>query len=375
MTTATQQISSNPSRDFANGILEETNGGLDIFELLHEIAEGGYGANRNDQVTAVSILTDRGLGKCPRQSPATNPDPDPETEDTGDNHVEALHEAPAAESPRLVTQIDRSLQDSFGPPPSAHQHTRHSGGEPAPYPIRGRNPEEWSGASPLPQSLPRTGYGGEGQGEGEDFEPFSIQATIQRHILTITNNGQTLRTILKDIAFADSEDATACPEPRLRITAYHRIRALRILINRLAGTDLLPAHSAVCPDCRRKWSTGDGSQTRAKTHPKKKPGRRMSKVDPEALAEAHAELDRMEEAGILTPDPNAPKIDISSYLPPQDFDLSPYAKEEAAKFWANIELRYERQKQWPAIEERRRKKLEQIYPSHSEDQSKDPPDT
>ena len=100
----------------------------------------------------------------------------------------------------------------------------------------------------------------------------------------------------------------------------------------------------------------------------------MSKVDPEAMAEARAEIQRMKDEGILTPDPNAKKIDITPYLPPDDFDLSPYAKEEAAKFWANIELRYERQKAWPAIEERRRKKLEQIYPSHSDDSDGDPPD-
>ena len=65
----------------------------------------------------------------------------------------------------------------------------------------------------------------------------------------------------------------------------------------------------------------------------------MSKVDPEALAKVYAKLKQMEDEGILTPDPNAEKIDITPYLPPQDFDLSPYAKEEAAKFWANIELR------------------------------------
>ena len=103
----------------------------------------------------------------------------------------------------------------------------------------------------------------------------------------------------------------------------------------------------------------------------------MSKVDPEALAKARAEIQRMKDEGILTPIPNSKKIDISGYLPPDDFDLSPYAKEEAAKFWANIELTLERQKQWPAIEERRRKKLAQIYPSHSDDKSSeaDPPDT
>ena len=145
-----------------------------------------------------------------------------------------------------------------------------------------------------------------------------------------------------------------------------------MLIDRLMGTDPNALRSAVCPECRRKWSTHDGSHTHTETHPKKTPGRRMSKVDPEALAKVYAKLKQMEDEGILTPDPNAEKIDITPYLPPQDFDLSPYAKEEAAKFWANIELRYERQQQWPAIEERRRKKLEQIYPSHSEDDK--PPD-
>ena len=338
MTTATQQISSNPSRDFANGILEETNGGLDIFELLHEIAEGGYGANRNDQVTAVSILTDRGLGKCPKQSPATNPDPDPETEDTGDNHVEALHEAPAAESPRLVTQIDQSLHDSFGPPPSAHAEPAKEGS--AQPDLGGAEEPALSGA------------------EG------SIQATIQRHILTITNNGQTLRTILKDIAFADSEDAT--------VTAYHRIRALRILINRLAGTDLLPAHSAVCPDCRRKWSTNEGSSAHPKPSPSS-PQAEDQRTDDEIWAEIRADLKKLEDQGILTPDPNATPIDFPIYRMPKDFDSTPFEEEIAAKFKAKIDLQIERRKQWPAIEERRRKKLERIYPSHSEDG--EPPDT
>ena len=99
-----------------------------------------------------------------------------------------------------------------------------------------------------------------------------------------------------------------------------------------------------------------------------KPYRRPVRyVDPVALAEARAKIQRMKDEGILTPIPNAPKIDISSYLPPDDFDLTPYAKEEAAAFLAEVNLRLERQKQWPEIEERRRKKLAQIYPSHSDD--------
>ena len=80
----------------------------------------------------------------------------------------------------------------------------------------------------------------------------------------------------------------------------------------------------------------------------------------------------MEEAGILTPDPDAPPIDISMYRMPKDFDSTAYEEEEAAAFKAEIELRVERQKQWPEIEERRRKKLAQIYPSHTDG---GPPDT
>ena len=89
-------------------------------------------------------------------------------------------------------------------------------------------------------------------------------------------------------------------------------------------------------------------------------------VDPKALAEARAEIQRMKDEGILTPNPNTPKRDYSIYLKGTDEEVAPYAKEGAAKFWAAVDLRLERQKQWPEIEERRRKKLTQIYPSHSD---------
>ena len=371
MTTTTQQISSNPARDFANAILAESNNGLELIEILHDIAQGNdEKATGNDRIAANNILLDRGLGKCPKQSHATNPNPAPETDDTD---VEAIRESPHTEpdSPRLVTQIDQSLHDSFGAPPSAHTEPAlslpkgHSRAQPALVPRHGGgNPESYDISDSPEQENP------------EPLDPYSIQTTIQQHILTITDNCRTLHDALFEIARA-KDDPKACPEQRRRIKTSHRWRATRILLDRGAGTDLLPAHSAVCPDCRRKWSTHDGSPAHTETHPKKTPGRRMSKVDPEALAKARAEIQRMKDEGILTPIPNSKKIDISGYLPPDDFDLSPYAKEEAAKFWANIELTLERQKQWPAIEERRRKKLEQIYPSHSDDKSSedDPPET
>ena len=115
MNQTTQQISSNPARDFANAILAETNNGLELIEILRDIAEGiDENATTNDRIAANTILLDRGLGKCPKQSPATNPAPDSEP----DSKEPKADNTP--DSPRLVTQIDQSLHDSFGPPPSAH---------------------------------------------------------------------------------------------------------------------------------------------------------------------------------------------------------------------------------------------------------------
>ena len=74
MTTTTQQIPSNPALDFANAILAETNNGLELIEILHDIAQGNdEDATTNDRITAANILADRGLGKYPKQPPAPTP--------------------------------------------------------------------------------------------------------------------------------------------------------------------------------------------------------------------------------------------------------------------------------------------------------------
>ena len=272
MNRTTQHISPNPARDFANAILAETNNGLELIEILRDIAEGiDENATTNDRIAANTILLDRGLGKCPKQSPATNPAPAPDSEP--DAKEPKADNTP--DSPRLVTQIDQSLHDSFGPPPSADQPARHSRAQPALVPRHGGgNPESYDTSDSPEQNTP------------DSFNPFPIQATIQRHILTITDNGLTLLASLAEIARAH-DDPKACPEqePALslskpvlskaeggrRIKTSHRQRAARILIDRLAGTDLMPAHSAVCPECRRKWTTHPGSHTHTETHPKKTP--------------------------------------------------------------------------------------------------------
>ena len=329
MNQAAQQISPDPARDFANAILAETNNARDLIDLLLEISQGNYDASTNDQITANKILTDRGLGKCPKQSPVTDPTPNPAPE-TDDNDVGAIreshpttpHEGP--ESPRLVTQLDDSLNQSLGPAPSAETPpTRHSR-------VRG-NPE-----SPDP------------------FDPSSIQSSIQDYILTITDNGRTIRTALIGIAFAGPENPT--------VTPYHRNRAATLLLDRILGTNPALALSRV--EARPEHGPAPDAAERDRVED--------LRSDEERWAAIEADLKRMEDEGILTPDPDAPPIDISMYRMPKDFDSTPYEEEEAAAFKAEIELRVERQKQWPEIEERRRKKLAQIYPSHSDG---GPPDT
>ena len=367
--TTTQHIASDPARRLADKIRARTNNGQDLIVLLHNISQGGYNANKNDRVTAAKYLFDRGYGKCPKQPPApsTEPEPDPDPGSAeSDNHANHSSDTPQTsvphggpDSPRLVTQVEDALTDSLGPAPSAHtpispsRHsgeesptTRHSGG--------GRNPRS---GSPL----------GNPEGWGGVSDPFSIHSSIQDYIIQITNDGDTLVDTLIEIAYADEDDTT--------VTSYHRTRAGKTLADRGLGTDPNAARSAVCPGCRQRWKDHSCPPAHPESDRKESPGRKVRYLDPVKLAEARAEVQRMKDEGILTPDPNAPLIDISSYRMPEDYVIPPeVAAEEAASFLAEVNLRLERQKQWPEIEERRRKKLEQIYPSHSDDDG-DPPDT
>ena len=334
MTTTTQQIPSNPALDFANAVLAETDGGREIVLMLHDIAQGvRENATTNDRINATNILMDRGLGKCPKQAPAarSNPNPAPEPSDVEPAPYSirgAIRESPSAvphkqpKSPRLVTQLGDSLNRSFGPPPEAHpvpaqtEDTSHT-------PVRDENP-----VSPEP------------------FDPYSIQ----KHILEITNNCLTLMTVLTDIYRAPDDDP--------KVKDSHRVRAGRMLVDRI---------TAMYPTAVR--SAADGLVL-SSANPEQTPIVQDRPSDDEIWAKIDADLKQLEDEGILTPDPDAPPIDISIYRPPEDYVMPPeVAAEEAAKFWAEIDLRVERRKKWPEIEERRRKKLAQIYPSHSEDES------
>ena len=342
------QTKPTPAQRLAEKIRARTNDTRDILNLLHDIAQGGYDATTNDQIYASRILFDRGYGKCPKQAPVQSPvegpagagqtpDPAPET----DNDVEpapysirgAIRESPPAiphnepESPRLVTRLDDSLNDSLGPAPRAQETAQAT-------------------ISPEP------------------FDPSSIQYLIQEHVVAITNDADTLIDVLMDIAYADEDDPKAHPEqePALnlskgrRITAYHRNQASRMLVDRGAGTSCAPTMAPAlnnAPDTPR--SIDDSAQDENVPDPK--------------WLESLAEIQRLKDEGILTPDPDAPKIDYSIYMTGTEEEIRPFADEVAAKFRAELALRIERRKKWPEIEERRRKKLAQIYPSHSEGES------
>ena len=317
MTTATQQLPSNPALDFANAVLAETDGGREIVFMLHDIAQGvRENATTNDRINASNILIDGGLGKCPKKAPATtSPNPNPSNDKpTADKQPK---------SPRLVTQLGDSLHRSFGPPPEAH----------SPTPIQDENQNPTS---------------------PEPFDPYSIQ----KHILEVTDNCLTLMTVLTDIYRAPDDDP--------KVKDSHRVRAGRMLVDRV---------TAMYPNA--VLSAADGLVLSA-DYPENSQSVQDDDDEPfdvEVWKEIIAELKQLEEENNLDPDRPVPKIDYSYYLPPDDFDLTPYLDEEDAKFRAGIALRAERRKQWPEIEERRRKKRAQIYPSHSEDDDDKPPET
>ena len=170
-----------------------------------------------------------------------------------------------------------------------------------------------------------------------------------------------LRDTLLEIARACPEpvegaedDPKDCPEPRRRVTPYHRRRAASLLLDRLLGTDPNALRSAVCPDCRRKWTT----HTNSSDHPGH--SRDADSTDEETVPdpkwlETLAEIKRMEDEGEI------PTVEFDPFKPmykwATDEEVRPYAAEAAAKFRAELDLQAERRAMWPEIEERRRKKL------------------
>ena len=326
MTTTTQQIPANPALDFANAVLAETDGGREIVLMLHDIAQGvRENATTNDRINASNILIDGGLGKCPKK--ALRP--------------------PQAQTPIPATTSRKPRSNPSPPdssPSSATPFTGHSALHPRP--IRPSVIPAKAGIhSPIASLIL----------SNKRIQNLSTPYSIQKHILEITNNCLTLMTVLTDIYRAPDDDP--------KVKDSHRVRAGRMLVDRI---------TAMYPNAVLSAADGLVLSADYPEHSPKVQDDDEEPFDKEVWDGIIAELKQKEEQGILTPDPNAPKFDYSFYLPPEDFDLTPYLDEEDAKFRADIALRAERRKKWPEIEERRRKKLAQIYPSHSEDDGEQP---
>ena len=119
MTTATQQLPADPARRLADKILARTNNGQELIDLLHDISNGGYKANKNDRATAANYLFDRGYGKCPKnqpRTPSTEPERDPESAKS-DNHTNHSSDTPQTPPPLTVTRVPSARHPDRRRPP------------------------------------------------------------------------------------------------------------------------------------------------------------------------------------------------------------------------------------------------------------------
>ena len=197
--------------------------------------------------------------------------------------------------------------------------------------------------------------------EGRDPIIDPIKDEMARFIREETNNGQSIVRNLIQIMEAREDP----------YKPNHNLDAARQLTDNgfpVTG-DLLCAsectHHAPDPPTRHSGEgrnpEGQGGSAEGDTAP-----------DP-AWLETLQEIKRMEDEGQID------KVDYDPFKPVYDWApkeaVLPYADEVAAEFRAELDLRAERRASWPEIEERRRNKHAEIYPSHSDDDTEDPPDT
>ena len=199
--------------------------------------------------------------------------------------------------------------------------------------------------------------GGPVQGEPEGRDPIMdpLKDEMARFIREETDNGRTIvRTLIHTME--------AREDP---YKPHHNLEAAK----QLTDNGFPPTGDLLCaPDCSHHAPAHpepiEGDGTSDSTNEEFVP-------DPGWVETLH-EIKRMEDEGIIPVveyDPFNPK----SRMTGTEEQIAPYADEVAAKFRAELDLQAERRAKWPEIEERRRKKLAQIYPSHSKDD--DPPDT
>ena len=198
--------------------------------------------------------------------------------------------------------------------------------------------------------------GGPVQGEPEGRDPIMdpLKDEMARFIREETDNGRTIvRTLIHTME--------AREDP---YKPHHNLEAAK----QLTDNGFPPTGDLLCaPDCSHHAPAhpepieGDGTPDSTKEEFVPDPG----------WVETVHEIKRMEDEGIID------KVEFDPFKPVYNWApkevVMPYADEVADKFRAELDLQAERRAKWPEIEERRRKKLAQIYPSHSKDD--DPPDT
>ena len=201
------------------------------------------------------------------------------------------------------------------------------------------------------RSAPREPVQGEPEGRDPIMDPLKDE--MARFIREETNNGHSIvRTLIHTME--------AREDP---YKPHHNLEAAK----QLTDSGFPPTGDLLCaPDCSHHAPAhpepieGDGTPDSTKEEFVPDPG----------WVETLHEIKRMEDEGIIDNveyDPFNPK----SHMTGTEEEIRPFASEVAAKFRAELELQAERRAKWPEIEERRRKKLAQIYPSHSEGDSPD----
>ena len=192
--------------------------------------------------------------------------------------------------------------------------------------------------------------------EGRDPIIDPIKDEMARFIREETNNGQSIVRNL--IQIMEAREDPYLPNHNLDAAKQLTDYGFPVTGDLLCASECTH-HAPAQPDTVE----GDGAadSTEGDTAP-----------DP-AWLETLQEIKRMEDEGQID------KVDYDPFKPVYDWApkeaVLPYADEVADAFRAELDLRAERRANWPEIEERRRKKHAEIYPSHSDDDTEDPPDT
>ena len=176
-----------------------------VVDTLHDIAQGNAPrASTRSRIRATRILLDRGFGKAPRR-PCSNSAPSTNTHRPTPARDSTTPVGPSRSDGSTVsgtvTRLDDTLHDTLGPPPTFDDPTFD-------------DPPHFT----------------------EDHDHDSLRSELvsytQEYIHTVTDDGNTLVTVLVGILDADPDDET--------VSACHRVDAAQIILDRTLGVDCDP---------------------------------------------------------------------------------------------------------------------------------------